>query len=72
MLNSVGALTWDYSWWNMDMPILIVLFGYLHFFLVAFWVFDMESVSQKIRVTGIIYSVDTIAIVVFGLILGWL
>ena len=72
LLNSVGALTWDYSWWNANMPFLIVLFGYLHFFLVAFWVFDMESIRKKIYVTGLIYAVDIVGIIVFGLFLGWL
>ncbi len=71
-LNSVGALTWDYSWWNATRPLLIILFGYLPFFLVAYWVFDMESVRKKVVTTGIIYSVNIIAIIVFGFILGWL
>jgi len=71
-LNSVDALTWDYSWWNTKVPFLIVLFGYLHFFLVAFWVFDMETVKQKIKTVAIIYSVDILAILTFGVMLGWL
>ena len=72
LLNAVDALTWEYSWWNTTMPIFIILFGYLHFFLVSFWVFDMETIRKKITVTGIIYSVDIVAIIIFGLILGWL
>ncbi len=72
LLNSVGALTWDYSWWNATRPLLIILFGYLPFFLVAYWVFDMESVKKKVVTTGIIYSIDIIAIIVFGFIFGWL
>jgi hypothetical protein len=72
LLNSVGALTWEYSWWSTNIPFLIVLFGYLHFFIISFWVFDMESIRKKIFVTGIIYSVDITAIVIFGIILGWL
>ena len=72
LLNAVGALTWDYSLWSTNFPIFIILFGYLHFFLVAFWVFDMETVKKKIHTTAIIYSVDILAILVFGVILGWL
>jgi len=72
LLNYVGALTWDYSWWSIGVPYLIILFGYLPFFLVAFWVFDMETVKKKIQVSGIIYSVNISAIIIFGLILGWL
>jgi hypothetical protein len=72
LLNSVGALTWDYSWWSVSMPILIFLFGYLHFFLVAFWVFDMKTMKKKIITTSIIYSVDLISIILFGIILNWI
>jgi hypothetical protein len=48
-LNSVGALTWDYSWWSASAPWLIFLFGYLPFFLVSFWVHDMKTVRKKDR-----------------------
>ncbi len=72
LLNSVGALTWDYSWWSTSMPILIFLFGYLHFFLVAFWVFDMKTMKKKIITTGIIYSVNLVSIILFGIILNWI
>ncbi len=29
LLNKIGALTWDYPWWNARAPWLIFLFGYL-------------------------------------------
>ena len=72
LLNQVGALTWDYSWWNHKAPWLIVIFGYLTFFLVSFWVFDMESIRKKIATVGIIFSVDIIALVLFGVMLKWI
>jgi hypothetical protein len=72
LLNAVGALTWDYPWWSASAPWLIFLFGYLHFFLVSFWVHDMETVKKKIITIGIIYAVDLICIIVFGVVLGWL
>lgn len=72
LLNAIGALTWDYSWWNTGVPWLIFLIGYMPFFLVSFWVHDMESVRKKIITVGIIFSVDIISILLFGLILGWL
>jgi len=72
LLNAADALTWDYTWWSAKFPLLIVLFGYLHFFLVAFWVFDMESVRKKIKTVGLIYSVDAVAIILFGFILKWI
>lgn len=71
-LNSVGALTWDYAWWNARAPWLIFLFGYLHFFLVAFWVHDMRSVTRKAATVGAIYTVDVVGLVVFAGILNWI
>jgi hypothetical protein len=72
LLNAVGALTWDYPWWNASVPWLIFLIGYLYFFLVSFWVHDMESMKKKVTTVGIIYGVDIVAIIVFGVVLGWL
>ena len=72
LLNAVGALTWDYPWWSASAPWLIFLFGYLHFFLVSFWVHDMETVKKKVTAVGIIYAVVLVCIIVFGVVLGWL
>jgi hypothetical protein len=71
-LNAVDALTWDYWFWSARFPLLIVIFGYLHFFVVAFWVHDMKSVRSKAVTVGSIYAFDAICLVLFGPILGWL
>jgi hypothetical protein len=71
-LNSVDALTWDWSWWNARAPILIVLFGYLHFFLVSYWVHDMKTVRAKVTTVGAIFGFDIVCILVFGVALGWI
>jgi len=72
LLNSIGALTWDYPWWSARAPWLIFLFGYLTFFLVSFWVHDMERIKSKAITVGAIFAGDLIAILVFGVILGWI
>jgi hypothetical protein len=72
LLNQIGALTWDWSWWDANSPWLIILFGYLHFFLVSFWVFDMEKLGNKLKVVGGIFVFDLVCILVFGVGLGWL
>jgi len=72
LLNAVDALTWDYSWWNMGAPWLIILFGYLHFFVVSYWVHDMEKLRSKVITVSAIFAVDFLAIIIFGVILGWL
>ena len=71
-LNSVGALTWDYSWWSARSPIPILVFGYLTFFLVSYWVHDMKTVRAKVTTVGVIFGVDAIAAILFGAILGWI
>jgi hypothetical protein len=72
LLNAVDALTWDYSWWNVGAPWLIFLLGYLPFFLVSFWVHDMESLQRKARIVSALYAFDIACLIVFGAILGWI
>jgi uncharacterized membrane protein len=72
LLNAAGALTWDYTWWNVGAPWLIFLIGYLPFFLVAFWVFDMTSMRRKAITTGSILGFDLICLVLFAGILNWI
>ncbi len=72
LLNAAGALTWDWPWWNRSAPWLIFLFGYLTFFVVAFWVFDMKSYKQKVWTVGGIWAFDILCLVVFMGILKWI
>jgi hypothetical protein len=72
LLNAVGALTWEYPWWNTGAPWLIFLVGYLTFFLVSFWVFDMASVKKKMITVGAILGLDVICLVIFMGILKWI
>ena len=71
-LNAAGALTWEWPWWNRGAPILIFLFGYLTFFIMAFWVFDMKSMKQKIQTVGILWAVDIVSLIVFAGFLKWI
>jgi hypothetical protein len=72
LLNLAGALTWEYAWWSARFPFLIFIFGYLHFFLIAFWVYDMEKIRQKAAVVGALLGLDALALVLFGAVLGWI
>ncbi|MGZ3317421.1 MAG: hypothetical protein ACXU95_08960 [Isosphaeraceae bacterium] len=72
LLNRAGALVWEYPWWNFPNVWLIVLFGYLPFMAVAFWVYDMERIRNKITVVSALYAVDLAAIIFFGVLLGWI
>ncbi len=72
LLNAANALTWDYAWWSVKAPWLIFLIGYLPFFLVSFWVFDMKDLRKKITTVGVIYAVDIVSLVLFLGILKWI
>jgi hypothetical protein len=72
LLNAVDALTWDWSWWDTNTPWLIFLFGYLHFFVVAFWVHDMDTIKKKAATTGVIWGIALLLVLIFGVGLGWL
>jgi len=72
LLNWVGALTWEYSWWSLGAPWLIWLIGYMPFFLVSYWVFDMKTIKNKLLTVGIIGAVDIISIILFMCILNWI
>lgn len=71
ILNQIGALTWEWSLWNAKAPYLIFLFGYMPFYLMCYWVYDMESRKQQLIVVGSLYAVVISALAGFGS-LGWL
>jgi len=71
LLNKAGLLIWEYPWWSASCPCLIIVFGYLTFFIVAFWVHDLPDIKSKLKVVGGIYSIVILSLLVFGS-LGWL
>jgi hypothetical protein len=72
LLNRANALTWEYPWWSASAPWLIFLIGYLPFFLVSFWVFDMPALRQKIKTVGFIFAFDFVCLVLFVGVLKWI
>ncbi len=72
ILNQFGALTWDYSWWNVKVPWLLWVAGYFYFFLVAYWVYDMKTIRAKAVTVGAILGFDLILLIVFMGILKWI
>lgn len=71
ILNQIGALTWEWSLWNAQFPFLIFLFGYMPFYLVCYWVYDMESRKKQITVVASILTFDAVALGTLGF-LGWI
>jgi len=69
-LNWGNYLIWEYVWWNWYNPVLIFLIGYFHFFVGAFYVYDLPELKDKIKILGIIYGVGIILLCIFGPLLG--
>jgi hypothetical protein len=72
LLNRIDVLTWDWPWWSASAPWLIFVVGYLWFFLIAFWVHDMNDVKRQTRVVGALWALVAILVLIFGVGLGWL
>jgi cation transport ATPase len=72
LLHATGYFHWDYWWWNWPFVPLIVVFGYLWFFLVAAWVYDMRDTRRQVRAVTAFAAVDLALIVIFGPVLGWI
>lgn len=54
------------------MPLLIFLIGYLPFFLVAYWVYDMDSTKKQAAAAFGILAFDMTLLVIFSGVLGWI
>jgi hypothetical protein len=71
-LESTGYFTWEYWWWNTPFVPLIVVLGYMTFFGIAAWVYDMgDDRRRQLRVVGALAAIDVALGVGFGLA-GWL
>jgi hypothetical protein len=71
-LEWTGYFTWEYWWWNTETFPVIVVFGYMTFFGIAAWVYDMgDDRRRQLRVVGALAAVDVALGVGLGLG-GWL
>lgn len=72
LLNRIDALTWDWPWWSATAPWLIFVFGYLWFFLAAFWVHDMKDARRQVRTVAVLWGIAAALALVFGVGLRWI
>ena len=72
LLHATGFFHWHYWWWNWPFVPLIVVFGYLWFFLFAAWVYDMRPLRRQVRAVAVLGAIDVALIVVCGPLLGWI
>jgi hypothetical protein len=71
-LESTGYFTWEYWWWNIPFVPLIIVFGYMTFFAIAAWVYDMgDDRRRQLRVVGTLAGIDVVLGVGLG-VAGWL
>lgn len=72
VLNNIGVLAWEYSWWQPNFPYVLFLIGYMPFLVTCYWVHDMDTVKKKIIAVGTIFGVDALGIIIFSSILHWI
>ncbi len=67
-LAKTPAFHWVYPWWG-PLPVFITV--YIPFFVVSFLCYDWQPKVQR-RVIGGLFAVDTLMMVVFAGLLGWI
>jgi hypothetical protein len=72
LLNELGVFHWYYWWWNVASFPVIVVFGYLTFYVVAFVVYDAQRRSRQLAVVGSLATLNLSAGLIFGPLLGWI
>jgi hypothetical protein len=72
LLNGTGYFHWDYWWWNFPFVFPIIVFGYLWFFLIAAYVYDLPDNRRRLRVVGAMATLVVTSLILFGTVLGWI
>jgi len=72
LLHELGVFHWHYWWWNAASFPVIVVFGYLTFYVVAFVVYDAPSRSRQLAIVSGLALVNLAGGLVFGPTLGWI
>jgi hypothetical protein len=72
LLHADGVFHWHYWWWNVaSFPVIVVL-GYLTFYVVAFVVYDESRRARQLQIVGSLAALDLAGGLVFGPLLGWI
>jgi hypothetical protein len=72
LLHELGVFHWYYWWWNVASFPVIVLLGYLTFYVVAFIVYDSPRRSQQLAIVSALAVLSLSAGLIFGPLLGWI
>jgi cytochrome c biogenesis protein CcdA len=71
-LHASGTFHWHWWWWNVASAPVIVVFGYLWFYLFAAWVYDAPTQRARWTRVGGLAAIDVAMGLVFGVGFGWL
>jgi len=71
LLNQLDVLRWHWWWWDWPFVPLIVVFGYLWFFLAAAHAHDLPTDRARFRFVAMLAGVAATLALVTGL-LGWI
>jgi hypothetical protein len=71
-LHASGTFHWHWPWWNVASAPVIVVFGYLWFYLFAAWAYDAPSARARWTRVGGLAALDLVLGLLFGPALGWL
>ncbi len=72
LLHATGYFHWDYWWWNFPCVPLIVVFGYLWFFLITGYVYDRPDNRTRLRIVGAMATIVILSVLIFGVVLEWI
>ncbi|MBN2652652.1 MAG: hypothetical protein JXR63_09725 [Spirochaetales bacterium] len=65
LLNACGVLTWEKSWWQPAMPIILFIIGYCPFYFAAYIVHDLPRKWQIVAIS-VIFAVTLTLLIVAG------
>lgn len=65
LLNACGVLTWEKTWWQPTMPIILFLIGYCPFYFAAYVVHDLPRKWQLVAL-GCIFAVVVLLLIIAG------
>jgi len=71
LLHALGVFHWYYWWWNVASFPVIVILGYLTFYVVSFTVYYMPSRRRQLQTVGALAALNLCAGLLFGPLLGW-